>query len=372
MSVPGADRRAVANAARDARAARRAHTAAALRLSFGEAAMGTCDTAGPRGPASRRLRGSRGVASSSVPVSSPRVGFCDLPVEAISKICGLLPHPADVFAVARTCRLGRDASKTAGAWVEVDLTQRVSRKPPAVEVVDLTSKVRPDTVQPRPPSASRLAAFLEAHAGAASGITKLVIPSTRVFNTLHVLPLLRRCVSLRRLVLCAPPLRIRLEGREAQEQHDLDVTHSVAALRAVAASGAPLRHAHIRGWSRDVCDAILGLPSLTSAYLSFGSTHAEDGETLERLFRASRLERLELDMCDSSRSEGTLRVHIASPTLLELEITSKGLQIMSMSCPALQVLRLHGYAGAHLASEDPKLLRKGRLPRTFFDNCPRL
>ena len=200
----------------------------------------------------RELSLARSAAAAAHPAlptqSSPRAQcYADLPVAVWAHVMRLCDDHCDVGVLACVCKAAATASRSRGAWIEVDLSGPQAsmdrRKPP---VVDLSGNRPPDFCK----RARQFAAYLASHA-AARGITRLVLPG-RMFpqppaELVHsITQLLRVCSSLKR----------------CNNLHHYPPARQATFLHTVRLASAPLEYAHVNACTAALTEALVGIRTL--------------------------------------------------------------------------------------------------------------
>jgi hypothetical protein len=276
----------------------------------------------------------RAAPARSAPPRS-RAAFQELPVEVLALVFGFL-ESADVFAAARTCRSAREASRTRGAFLRVDLGALDDQL--AATRGLLVPQDGPPSLPPgRSASAASFLAFL-ASCDAAAGVRTLILRRGVACNASAegVAALVSRCTALDTLVIDCP----RGVGWPPEAVD--------AILRAAAATTIPVRHvdAPLVGSPLDALVQLAHLETLTLRRESGDLTrlpppsHFEVQPALDVVQRLLKLHTLVVRApCSDTRSE-TDKLALCSLKLQTLDVEdAAGFPLTHVDCPRLTNVR---------------------------------
>ena len=257
----------------------------------------------------------------------------ETPVEVLAQILGFLDSPRDVFAVARSCRLGREASRTRGAFRHVDLRYTDVYPGDSHEefVNPETGELEAADMGDEPPRASASGQFLAflASCDAAAGIRSVVL--CRLCGSVAaagVSALLRLCTALESL---------EIRGQSMDEEQAWTPEEVAIMLR--AASAAPVRRLSVPFLGKlEALPEFSCLESLELRHETHELFYGGVTGTLEEVQRVQAvlprliaLRELSINACFGSM----LPFAVRSATLERFKFFGRQLCITAMDCPRL-------------------------------------
>ena len=271
------------------------------------------------------------LATRATPAPAPPRGppsLQETPVEVVAQILGCLDDVRDLFAVARSCRLGREASRTRGAfrhvfWDRADWNHEAARHGLFWPVRDgVAAGVRANSRDSRP-----LLAYL-ASCDAMAGIRSLALSRRlcRDATTSGVAAFVARCSALE-------ALQISRRTKDRWSTQDVETILYAASATSVRRVLVPVMGVAL--------DALTQFPCLESLALSheacegFGAgykTLMDDVSPVEDLISELQLLR---ELSVSAYCERELPFAMRSATLERFGFNGRGLRFTVMECPRL-------------------------------------
>lgn len=302
-----------------------------------------------------RLRAELAAALRAAParIAPPRsrAAFQELPVEVLALVFGFLESAQDVFSAARTCRVAREASRTRGAFLRVDLGA-LDDQLAAMRGVEVPQDGPPSLPPGRSASAAAFLALLascDAHAGIRTLILRRGIGCNA--SAEGAAALVARCTALDTLIIDCP-------HGAGWPPEAVD-----AILRAASASTIHVRHVDVPLVGSPL-DALVQLSHLETLTLrsSPGLVDASNDKVQPALDVVQHLLKLRtLVICAprlDARDARSLRLALRSVTLQTLNVEdAPGLRLMQVDCPRLTNVRYSTNNGSMFFSLVTALMR---------------
>jgi hypothetical protein len=278
-----------------------------------------------------RLRGELAEALRAAPPCAPPPrgppSLQETPVEVLAQILGFLDHPADVFAMARSCRLGREASRTRGAFRHVFLHRLDWNHEETRNGLFWPARDEAVAVVHNPPGPLL---FFLASCDAPAGIRSLALSRYLYCDPTSsgLLELVGRCSALESLQLSCPMD----EDYRGWSPENVDAILRAASATSVRRVLVPIMGTTLDALAELPCLELLALSHEACEVYASGHCTAEDLQPVQDLLpRLHTLRELVVD----ALFDVMLPFAVRSATLERLEFSGSGLLFTVMDCPRL-------------------------------------